>query len=107
MKYASYNLYIGLNDKDTKKQVIPTEAVQALVQSEVAKRFDGGTVYLADGIYKHENGEVIIEKTIKVEITFYDEDNNASIRSFCDWLKMVLNQEAIAVAKSWIESELY
>ena len=106
-KYANYNLFIGLNDKDKKVQTIPTEAALALVQSEVAKRFDGGTVYQANGIYRHENGDVVIEKTIKVEITFYGEDDNASIRDFCNWVKLVLNQESVAVQKSWIESELY
>lgn len=107
MKFERYELYLGLNDKDSKRQEIPTEAAQALVQSEVAKRFDGGTVYQANGIYRHENGDVVIEKTIKVEITSYGVDDNASIRDFCNWIKLVLNQESVAVQKSWIEIELY
>ena len=110
MKFERYELYLGLDDKDSKRQEIPTEAAQALVQSEVAKRFDGGTIYATNGVYKHDDGTVVTERTIKMEITFYDgepKENNVNIRSFCDWLKMVFNQESVSVARSIIESELY
>ena len=110
MKFERYELYLGLNDKDSKRQEIPTEAAQALVQSEVAKRFDGGTIYATNGVYKHEDGTVVTERTIKMEITFYDgepADNNKRIRDFCDWLKLVFRQESVSVCKQVIESELY
>ena len=110
MKFERYELYLGLNDKDSKRQEIPTEAAQALVQSEVAKRFDGGTIYATNGVYKHEDGTVVTERTIKMEITFYDgepADNNKRIREFCDWLKLVFRQESVSVCKQVIESELY
>ena len=61
-------LYVGLNDKDTKQQKIETMEAFKIVSNLVTVFADGGTIYSARGIYKHESGEIVIENTLRVEL---------------------------------------
>ena len=61
-------LYLGLNDKDTKKQEINTIEAQKIVKNVVSNYCDGATIYECQGIYKHDNGEIVFEKNIKNRI---------------------------------------
>lgn len=87
-----YILTVGLFDKDTKKQEVDTATAQALVNNEVARRFDGATVYSADGVYKHNTGETVREPSIRIELCYTDEDK---VKDLAKWLKKALNQESI------------
>ena len=85
-----FTLYVGLNDKDTKKQVVPTKRAK-----EIVVRICGDcTISTADGHYTHEDGKEVTEKTLRVEL-FCKADNQ--IKSYCKQLKRALNQESIAV----------
>ena len=42
-------LYIGLNDKDTKTQVIDTISAYKIVTNIITEYTAGGTIYAADG----------------------------------------------------------
>ena len=59
-----FTLYLGLNDKETKLQKIQTVEAFKIVSNLIAARFDGGTIFEADGVYKHENGVLVIVKTL-------------------------------------------
>lgn len=89
---TKYILTVGLFDKDTKKQEVDTCIAQAIVNNEVARRFDGATVYSADGVYKHNSGETVREPSIRIELCFTDIDK---VKSLAMWLKNALNQESI------------
>ena len=99
-----YILYVGLNDKDSKKQDITTLSAREVIMNTItANDLGGGTVSEAVGIYKHEDGTIVTEQTLRVEILFATDTQIASI---CDTLKKALNQESIAVEKQVITSTL-
>lgn len=99
-----YILYIGMNDKDTKKQNITVLSAREIIMNTItATGLDGATISEAVGIYKHEDGTIITEQTLRVEILFATDKH---IKSICDTLKQVLNQESIAVEKQVISSTL-
>ena len=55
-----YILYVGLNDKDTKTQKIDTLSAYNLTNNILLNYVEGATVTQSKGIYKHQNGNVVI-----------------------------------------------
>ena len=98
-----FTLYLGLNDKDSKMQKIQTVEAFKIVSNLIAARFDGGTIFEADGVYKHDNGAYVIEKTLRVELLFVE---RPEVIEFVKVLKEVFNQESIAVQEETINSVL-
>ena len=98
-----FTLYLGLNDKDTKKQEISTPEAYKVVSRLVASEFDGGTIYEARGIYRHDSGEVVEEKTLRIELLFTTIEK---VRDLVGALKRIFNQESVAVQRETIVSEL-
>ena len=99
-----HTLYIGLNDKESKIQVINTlEAYKILMNLVRAAGYDGATISEATGFYTHESGEITIEKTLRIEILFADENKT---RTFAEAAKRALNQESIAIQRESIVSDL-
>ena len=101
---TKHTLYMGLNDKDSKRQQISTLEAYKIVSNLVAKEFDGGTIYEADGVYRHDDGTIVIEKTLKIELLFAEQKD---VKDFCETLKRIFNQESIAVQREEINSELW
>jgi uncharacterized lipoprotein YmbA len=99
-----FTLYLGLNDKDSKVQKISTVEAYKVVSNIIAKRFDGGTIFEAVGIYKHDDGTIVRENTLRIELLFV---TKSEVREFVDTLKEVFNQESVAVDESEITSELW
>lgn len=99
-----YTLYLGLNDKDTKRQEVSTIEAYKIITNILASDFGGGTIYEAKGIYKHDDGKVVIENTLRIEILFADEK---AIRKLVGDLKKMFNQESVAVQAEEIESDLW
>jgi hypothetical protein len=91
-KLKKYTLYVGLNDKDTKTQLVTTPKAMDIVNSVVGDC----SIQEITGFYTHENGERVKENTLKVELLFKDD---ADVRLYCQSLKTLLNQESIAVNK--------
>ena len=87
-----YILIIGLNDKDTKLQQISTLEAYKVVSNIICAKTGGGTIFEANGIYTHEDGTVIIEKSLRAEILTDDEK---AVNEIIDYLKVALNQESI------------
>ena len=100
---TKYTLYIGLNDKDTKRQEIETVEAYKLVQRELVKKVGGGTIYSATGIYTHDDGSIVIEPTLRVEI-FHD--SKKDIKDLADDYKKILNQESIIIQTENVSSEI-
>ena len=90
-------LYVGLNDRDDKVQHISTDKALAFVSEVCAKRVGGATISLCVGVYTHENGDVVQEQTIKIELVNVDEDN---ILYLLKTFKHAFNQESIMVERA-------
>lgn len=98
-----YTLYLGLNDKNTKSQKISTLEAYKIVNNILLKFTDGATIFEANGIYKHEDGSIVIEKTLRIELLFIKKDQ---VLKIIDILKQVFNQEAIVLQEDQVTSEL-
>ena len=99
MKKTSF--YIGLNDKDEKKQIISTEKAQKIIECIFYDIIGGATIYSGTGIYTHEDGKKIIENTFICEVFDISMDY---VKVICEYLKKALNQESIAVNVTEFES---
>ena len=97
-------LYVGLNDKDTKLQEVKTLDAYKMVSNLIGV---GCTITEGRGIYKHEDGTVVSEVSLIVEML--DFDNTLSkgwVRSKVEQIKTLLNQESVAVQEQEVVSEL-
>lgn len=99
-----FTLYLGLNDKDKKVQLINTLEAYKICNNILMHYTDGATIFEASGIYKHDNGEFTIEKTLRIELLFVDKK---TVLNIVDDLKKAFNQESIAVQEQKISSELF
>lgn len=98
-----FTLYLGLNDRETKMQKIQTVEAFKIVSNLIASRFNGGTIFEADGVYRHDNGAYVIEKTLRIELLFVE---RPEVVEFVKVLKEVFNQETIAVQEETTNSVL-
>lgn len=98
-----FTLYVGLNDKDTKKQEVSTLEAYKIINKLLLNYTDGATIFEATGIYKHEDGTFTTEKTLRIELLFVD---RPTVMKIVEQLKMILNQESVAVSTEDITSEL-
>lgn len=96
-----YTIYLGLNDKDTKLQIVHTQESQSLVMDLVATYFGGGSVSLVNGVFAHDDGTRIRETTIKIETLAYSDIEQA--KQFCESLKEKFNQESVLLEVSEVQ----
>ena len=70
-KMNKYVLYIGMNDKDTHRQTITVLSAREVIMNTITSNgLDGATVSEAIGLYKHKDGTIITEQTLRVEVLF-------------------------------------
>ena len=96
-KINTYNLYVGLNDKDKYIQIIDDEYAMNLVRDTVTNIVGGATFTKSFGYWVDELGNETRETTIVVKITMTDDEH---IERICTKLNHVLNQNCIMVEKS-------
>ena len=96
-------LYLGLNDKDKKIQLISTIEAYKICMNILKNYTEGATIFEANGLYKHENGNFVIEKTLRIELLFI---NEKTVKEIVNELKKIFNQETIAVQKENVNSYL-
>lgn len=99
-----FTLYLGLNDKDTKVQQISTLEAYKIVSNLISADFGGGTIFEAKGIYKHEDGTIVTETTLRIELLFAEE---LQVKELVCTLKKLFNQESVAVQQEVINSQLW
>ena len=99
-------IYLGLNDKDTKTQLISTLEAYKVVNNLLIDSFSGGTIFEAQGIYKHDDNTIVIERTLRIELLLFGADDSIKVDSLIKTLKQVFNQESVAVQTEHVESEL-
>ena len=98
---TKYTLYIGLNDKDTKTQRIDMLEASKIVQNVLTDTTGGGTIYSATGVYKHDNGAVVIENTLRVELVAVALE---VVKKAIETIKKALNQESIILQTENVQS---
>lgn len=97
-------LYIGLNDKDTKLQEVNTLDAYKMVSNVIGV---GCTITEGRGIYKHDDGTVVSEVSLVVELLDFDNTLNREwVKSKVEQIKTILNQESVAVQEQEVKSEL-
>lgn len=101
MKIKRNTLFIGLNDKDVKKQVISKNRAKKIIMGIVGDC----TITDALGTYTHEDGTTVVEKSYKVEVLIFDETKDETLE-YCQKIKKELNQESIALVTDYVESVL-
>lgn len=94
---ATYNLYVGLNDKDTYKQIIDDNTAMEIVRSVVSKIVGGATFTKSFGYWIDEFGNETTESTIVIKVTMTDDE---TIKKICEILNEKLNQNCIMVEKT-------
>ena len=91
-----YEIFVGLNDKDTKAQLIDTQDAFNIVSLKAVKAFGGATITSDNkGVYTHDNGEMVTETTIKIDLLFITDTKN--LENFLKELLKDFNQESILV----------
>ena len=90
-----YNIYIGLNDKDSKKQEVSTRrAREEVIKILNNNNITGLTIYEVTGVFQHEDGTLTFEKSLKVELL---EVKKEDVKKSIQELKKALNQESILI----------
>lgn len=103
---TKYTFFVGLNDKDAHVQLINTlDASRIIERVFVAHDCEGATISGARGIYRHEDGTVVCEETVMVQV--FEFGDAIDVKGICEDLKKMLNQESIAVESTETNSALY
>ena len=89
-----YTLYIGLNDKDSKHQEITTLDAYKVASNVFCQYTGGATISEAMGVYTHDDGTIITEKSLRCEI--YGAEIGVIMRA-ANELKVAFNQESILI----------
>lgn len=99
-----HTFYIGLNDKDTKMQVINTLDAYRITTNILGV---DSTIKECKGVYTHDDGTIITENTLEVVLLDFDNTmTRAWIVEKVDAIKKALNQESVAYQEEDIKSEL-
>lgn len=95
-----YQLTVGLNDQETKKQEIATEEAKERIINILLNDFEifAFTMFECSGNYKHDTGEIVNEKSIRIEIATYKREKRIKeiTRKLCE----EFNQESIMIERS-------
>lgn len=89
---AKIILFMGLFDKDSKAQEISTLDAYKIASNLLCEYIGFGTITEACGVYTHENGEIVQEPTLRIEVSDVDLE---SMKRLALALKSAFNQESI------------
>lgn len=95
-------LFVGLFDKDTKQQEITTVDAYKVVTNLLTQWGECGTITEAVGIYKHEDGTIIQEPSLRVEVIT---DRVELMKQIAYNIKTALNQESVMVDVTTSQTE--
>lgn len=92
--YKKAIICLGLNDKDTKTQLIKTGDAKRVLSGLLCSRFCGSTVTTCDGIYTHDDGTQVNETSFSIVLYFVEDKQ---VRDFAAELCRVFNQESVTL----------
>lgn len=101
---VKYTMYVGLNDKDTYTQLVPTEEAERKVSSIALKHVDGFTAFSAKGAYKDDKGVITNENSLVFEFYSVTEEQ---MRAVVDEVLKELNQNSVLIEKKKVNSKFY
>jgi len=85
-------LYLGLFDKDSKSQEISTLDAYKIASNLLADFIGYGTITECSGVYTHENGDIVREPSLRIEVSGADCEQ---MKKLAAALKTAFNQESI------------
>lgn len=85
-------LFCGLFDKDSKAQEISTLDAYKIASNLVTDIIGFGTITEACGVYTHDDGTIVQEPTLRIEVSGIDIE---SMKRLALALKSAFNQESI------------
>lgn len=88
----TFTIIAGLNDKETKTQIINTAQAEKRIAGIILTYTGGATLTRCKGIYTHENAATVFENSIKAEISGITVETAQRIASE---IKTALNQESV------------
>lgn len=91
---TKYTLIMGLNDKDSKMQEISTVDAYKTVTNLCTSYTDGATIKEALGVYKHDNGVIVTETSLQIDLLFISKEQ---VLEIARQLKVLFNQESIVL----------
>lgn len=94
-------LSIGLNDKDTKTQLVTTEHAMEVIKDAVLPLGGATIIPGCIGIYQHDDGTIVCENS--VQVVFYGAEMEA-VKTAAQSIGRALNQESVALEVSTIQS---
>lgn len=103
MKIKEFTISMGLFDKDTKRQEISTLDAYKICINYLMSITDGATITEGKGIYKHDDGEIVIEPTFVIQLSFIEKP---VVLEIIKQLKVLFNQEKIVLAETLKDSDL-
>ena len=102
-KITRWTLSVGLNDKDAKKQLMTDDEALAIINQAMYNVGVDGNIQVSFGIYTHDDGTKVFEKSFNIEILF---SSDAKVLELIQVLTVKLNQESIVMKKDKIKSKL-
>lgn len=99
-----YTMYVGLNDKDTYKQILSDDEAEKIMSEICLKYVDGYTFSKRQGAYKNEKGVVTKENSLVFE--FYD-TTDEKIKDIMNEALVKFNQSSILIEKTKVNYQFY
>jgi gamma-glutamylcysteine synthetase len=99
---TKHTLYIGLYDKESKRQEITTIDAFKVVANIFKNTTGGATITEAVGVYTHDDGDIVIEPSLRCEIFGADLE---SVHAAISQIKTALNQKSIALEETEVNSK--
>lgn len=95
-----YQLTIGLNDQNTKKQIISTAEAKDKIIDILINKYEifGFTMFDSVGVYKMNDGVIVRENSIKIDMV--TDTPEGRINDIIHTLAVELNQESIMIETS-------
>lgn len=86
-------VYVGLNDQNSKQQEISTLDAYKIASNILVEIIGFGTIIEATGIYTHNDGQIVQETTLRIEVSNVE---IADMQKLAKALKIAFNQESVA-----------
>lgn len=99
-----YTFFLGLNDKDTKTQLVRNEDALFDVREAVAQNLWWWTVTECNWVFKHEDWTIVDENSLRIETLWFNEDQTIYQR-FALYLKVKFNQESVLMEVSEVDAQ--
>lgn len=99
-----YTMYVGLNDKDTYEQIIPTDEAKSVIDRICLRYVDGYTIQDANGVWADETGKSTHENTI---VCYFSDTDSDTIYKIADEIIENLNQNTVLIETNHVETDFY